>query len=477
MSLEFAGKSDARRAIVNTLPGGGGGDALQDVVAALSVRRPPIGALRRLWALGGMQTHVGFAYMSSWLRGFARGGDRRERERAKAHARAAAAMLSTMAYLRGAAVKVGQTLASFPDVVPSEFVEALERLHFEAPPMHFALLREHLYNGLGFDPEEVFAAFETRAFAAASLGQVHRAILASGRQVAVKVQYPGISRAIRNDFRVLAGLMMPLRLSRDWEFLRAQVEDARRVLELETDYRAEARALRRASDLFREGEGIVIPRVYEEFSSGRVLTMERVGGVHLRDFLRDDPPRDVRDRFGTMICVAHARLNYRARLLYADPNPGNFLFAPDGSLGLIDFGCVRPYSDEEWTLCRRWDLSVDDGPEDRIRLLRDTAGLADREEFPPGHRQVLEAWANWLRRPYLQAGAFDFGDDGHLREGVSIVRQVCRSRFTRSPAMAVSSMRSIFGIVALLNRLRARVDVRAIHERETDATGSTSIPG
>ena len=200
----------------------------------------------------------------------------------------------------------------------------------------------------------------------------------------------------------------------------------------------------------------MIPRVFEEFSSGRVLTMERVGGVHLREFLAGDPPQALRDRFGAKVCLAHARLNYARRLLYVDLNPGNILFAPDGTLGLIDFGCVRPYSDDEWSLCRRWHRSVGGSPEERLRVLRDAAGMSDREEFLPGHRQLLEAWAAWERRPYLQGGAFDFGDEGYLIEGATIVRQVFRRRVLRSPTMSISSTPWIFGIVALLNQLRTR---------------------
>ncbi len=114
-------------------------------------------------------------------------------------------------------MKVGQTLVNFDDLLPDELVKTLEQLHFEAPPMHYALVREHLHNELGGDPETIFAEFETTAFAAASLGQVHRARLKTGEPVAVKVQYPGIARTIRSDFRNLIAVLTPMRLSKDWQ--------------------------------------------------------------------------------------------------------------------------------------------------------------------------------------------------------------------------------------------------------------------
>jgi aarF domain-containing kinase len=476
MSLKLNETIAARRPSLSGRFERDGENPLAEVLAALADRRPPLGALRRVWALGGMQTHIGLAYLVCWCRGFIRSEDRREQERAQARANAAAAMLSTMSYLKGAAIKVGQTLANFPHMLPIEFVETLERLHFDAPPMHFALLREHVHNELGVDPQEVFSAFETQAFAAASLGQVHRAVLPSGRRVVVKIQYPGIARTIHNDFRVLGALMTPLRLTTDWEFIKAQVDDIRCVIERETDYAVEARALRRARELFRGDEGIAIPRVYEEFSSGRVLTMERIEGVHIQQLLEANPSEQARDRFGSLIWTAQARLNFVGRLLYADLNPGNILFARDGVLGLIDFGCVRPYGEAEWLLCRRWEQAIGASREERIQMLRDTVGMTTHDEFAPRHLRLLEAWADWEQRPLLQAGIFDFGDDGYLREGVDIVRQIFRGRFVRSPAMAFSSIRWIFGIRSLLYRLRARVDARAIHDREADAARSIGSP-
>ena len=162
--------------------------------------------------------------------------------------------------------------------------------------MHFALLREHVRNELGGEPEEVFAAFDLAAFAAASLGQVHRARLKSGEEVAVKIQYPGIGTTVRADFRNLSALLLPLRVSKDWENLKAQLEDLRRVLEGETDYEKEAEFQRRACSLFREDDRIVVPRVYEQHSTRRVLTTELLGGVHVHDFLAGNPSQELRDQ-------------------------------------------------------------------------------------------------------------------------------------------------------------------------------------
>jgi predicted unusual protein kinase regulating ubiquinone biosynthesis (AarF/ABC1/UbiB family) len=161
---------------------------LPELLSRTSLRPVPVGRFQRLRALGTLQAKIAAAYLFHWLRGWFKTAAENDRLLAELHWRTALRMLDSMSYLRGAVMKVGQTLANFPDIAPREFVETLERLHFDAPPMHWSLLAEMVRSELGDDPENLFEAFDHRAFAAASLGQVHRARLPGGEEVAVKIQ-------------------------------------------------------------------------------------------------------------------------------------------------------------------------------------------------------------------------------------------------------------------------------------------------
>jgi predicted unusual protein kinase regulating ubiquinone biosynthesis (AarF/ABC1/UbiB family) len=168
-------------------PGASIGEAaIRALIEKLGGVPVPVGRLARMWALGSLKAKIAAAYIAHWVRSLGMGADARQRDLNETHLRAALQLLGSMGYLRGAIMKLGQVLANYPNVVPLEFADVLGRLFFEAPPMHFALLREHVRNELGNKPETLFDDFETEAFAAASFGQVHRARLkGSGRPVAV----------------------------------------------------------------------------------------------------------------------------------------------------------------------------------------------------------------------------------------------------------------------------------------------------
>jgi aarF domain-containing kinase len=447
------------------------GDAVSDNLATFSLRPVPVGSMRRLGLLGSLQAKIAAAYAFYWLRGWFKTADQRQRLLAETHWRTALRVLDSMSYLRGAAMKAGQTLANFPDIVPSEFVETLDQLHFDAPPMHWSLLREMVHNELGDDPENVFASFDKLAFAAASLGQVHQAQLKSGEQVAVKIQYPGIARTIREDIRNLSILMLPARLSRDWENTKEQVADLRGRLERETDYDQEASTLNKVRGLFREDDGIVVPRVFPQYSTARVLTMDRLEGMHLEEFLATSPSQERRNEFGRKMVRAWYRMMYAGRMLYADMHPGNYLFMEDGRLGVIDFGFVIEFDDTTWELMRKMDRPLTTGSRDeRIAVMKEWSWIGDDPADQERLRLSEElADSQWHSR--YCGGEFDFGDDADFRRSVDVFVEMVRKRYSRSRACTPSIARQYFGWRSLLYRLGAKIDVAPIAEAEIRATG------
>jgi aarF domain-containing kinase len=444
---------------------------LAEPARAASLRPVPVGRWRRLRLLGTLQAKIGAAYLFYWIRGWFRRAPQRERLLAETHWQTALSLFDSMGYLRGAIMKIGQTLANFPDIVPQAFVETLERLHFDAPPMHWSLLREMVYNELGDDPENLFAHFDKQAFAAASLGQVHAARLKTGEEVAVKIQYPGIARTIREDFRNFFFFLLPGRLNKDWEYAKNQFDDLRRRLERETDYEAEAAVLARVRPLFRDDEGIVIPRVHAQYSTSRVLTMERLDGVHLQEYLARNPSQEERNEFARKIVQAWYRMQYVGRFLYADFHPGNFLFMEDGRLGVIDFGFMLPLDDELWPVMRDMDRAFTTGRrEDLIAAVKEWSGLTD-DPAEAEHLRLGVDFADWEMGSRYHGGPFDFGDEADFRHGIDVFSEMVRKRCSKSRPCTPVIVREHMGWRSILYRLKAKIDIRSIAEEEVKATG------
>jgi predicted unusual protein kinase regulating ubiquinone biosynthesis (AarF/ABC1/UbiB family) len=445
--------------------------ALHQLIQKLATKKVPVGALNRLWILGTLQAKIAAAYLVHWVRSSFTGLDEKERRLNETHLKAAVKLLGGMSYLRGAVMKVGQILANYPDVVPEQFADVLGRLHFEAPPMHFSMLRELFRKELGAAPDEVFDDFETDAFAAASLGQVHRARLkGSGRRVAVKIQYPNIARTIRDDFRNMQTLLFPMRLSSDWDNLKEQFEEIRRMLDLEVDYEQEARHMEIAADAFGEEEEIVIPRVYPEFSTKRVLTADYLEGVHLHEFLASKPAQEVRDRYGRLILLASFRLSYSRNLLHADPHPGNYFFMRNGRLGLIDFGCCLILSEEDIDYMAEGERAIEGSDEEIWKSLVRAGDLTPRQVRDEKRMQVLRDWAEWIWKPMKHEGPFDFGNPEYFQRGTELYGELMRRRYVRSLPVNIWLAKCFYGVRALLTQLGARADMRSVWKEETNVT-------
>jgi predicted unusual protein kinase regulating ubiquinone biosynthesis (AarF/ABC1/UbiB family) len=442
---------------------------MADLMRSLAHRPVPTGRLVRLWSLGTLQAKIAAGYLAYWLKSSFSDEEAKERLKKQAHVDAAMRLLGGMGYLRGAIMKVGQAMAQYPNVLPEQYVEILGSLHFEAPPMHFSLLRESVRNELGADPEEIFDDFETEAFAGASLGQVHRARLKSGERVAVKVQYPNIARTISADFRNMKAILAPLRGTRDWQNLMDQIEDVRRTLEIETDYTREIEFAEQARAALASEEDIVIPRTYPEVSSRRVLTTEYLEGVHMPEFLAKNPSQERRNLHSAQIALLSFRLFYKG-MTYADPSPGNLIFMQDGRLGLIDFGCCRISTDEEMTLMELGLEALLHGGDAMVRAVKMAALLTDEEARDEERIAPFRDILDWYWEPLRHDGTFDF-DDEYLRRGIELMANVIRRRYTRSMPISIWNNRLFYGFRALMYQLRPQINLKRLHDREMERAG------
>jgi predicted unusual protein kinase regulating ubiquinone biosynthesis (AarF/ABC1/UbiB family) len=242
--------------------------------------------------------------------------------------------------MKGAAMKVGQMLSLHEGMLPPEVAEVLRSLQKEAPRVP-AEVMEYEVRGSLEDFDEIFEELDFEAFAAASIGQVHRGRLRDGREVAVKIQYPLIDEIVRADLKNLKALLralLGLITDIDFEPIWSELRD--RLLE-ELDYTHEAANIRRMAELHADVPEIVIPAVVDEATTRNVLTMEFVGGITPTEACSDLFDQEVRDRWGVVLAKFLMRGLMEHRFLHADPNLANFAFLEDGGVVVYDFGCVK----------------------------------------------------------------------------------------------------------------------------------------
>ncbi|MEU8889688.1 AarF/ABC1/UbiB kinase family protein [Streptomyces sp. NPDC048442] len=293
---------------------------------------------------------LGFAGRTAWGLGKRIGGKSAEIVGRELQQRTAEQLFKVLGELKGGAMKFGQALSVFESALPEEIAgpyrAALTKLQEAAPPMPTRTVHGVLVERLGEDWRELFQEFEDKPAAAASIGQVHRAVWHDGREVAVKVQYPGAGEALLSDLNQLgrfAKLLGPLIPGMDIKPLIAELRD--RVSE-ELDYELEARAQREHAAEFADDPDVVVPDVVHQCD--QVLVTEWMGGTPLSEVIADGT-QEQRDRAGQLLARFLFSGPARTGLLHADPHPGNFRLLPpdpDGApggprrLGVLDFGTV-----------------------------------------------------------------------------------------------------------------------------------------
>jgi predicted unusual protein kinase regulating ubiquinone biosynthesis (AarF/ABC1/UbiB family) len=262
------------------------------------------------------------------------------------HRRNALLVYRLVVKLQGLMIKPAQYLSSRADLTPDEYIEVLSRVQDRVPPRPYSVVREQIRGELGKTPEQIFASFEKRPLASASLAQVHRARLHNGRDVAVKVQYPGIDVLARADLRNMDLFASVLaRIEPMWDF-RPIVRELSKMMPLELDFINEGRnAERVARDLATQPQ-YVVPEIVWEHTSRRVLTMEYIDGIKITDIHGMRAAGIDPKRVAQMLAEAYCEMLLVNGFFHADPHPGNLMVLPGPKLAFVDFGLSKGFTPE-----------------------------------------------------------------------------------------------------------------------------------
>jgi predicted unusual protein kinase regulating ubiquinone biosynthesis (AarF/ABC1/UbiB family) len=371
-------------------------------------------------------------------------------------------LVETLGDLKGAAMKLGQAASMDPDLFPPEVRAVLARLQNEAPPMAFERVAAVLEEELGGSPDELFAEFSREPMAAASLGQVHRARLRDGRDVVVKVQYPGIDQALRSDIDNLGLVVKTMALAHRALDGRQYFHELAEELAHELDYSREGRLAREFARASAGLPDIVVPEIIDERTSTRVLTMQHIPGQTLKTFLTSHPDNASRLRVsGLLIRAIHGAFLVDGTV-HADPHPGNFMVMPDGKLGVLDFGSVKRFSREFFEGHRDvFRIVLEQKPIDTLALVRRVGFTVD---LPDDEARALLAELLHIAGRALRTDDYDYAHDTMAPDSRKLVAgHAAQFLKIRPPAEGVMFVRAFGGLQQNLRLLGARGDFRPFY--------------
>lgn len=417
------------------------------------------GRLARALKLGKLATQVTGSAIKAQL-------SRRSEEQtamATAAIKNARQIVDVMGQMKGAAMKVGQLLSADPDLVAPEFADHLAKLQSQSPPMEFTTVQRQIERALDRPLPDVFRYFDPQPLGSASIGQVHRATLFDGRDVAVKVQYPGVVASLDADLKNLASVLKLGRVFMTKERADGFVQEARDAILSEADYRAEGEQLARFRELFAGREGVRVPAPVLEHTRETVLVMELVEGRKLDDALADIADPEERDRLVARFVETFVFMFHDLQLLHADPHPGNFMLDTRGNVVFLDFGCVRSFDPALTDGVLQLLIAYWEGDMRKLSDLYRQLGFG-REGMTMPSEAVLREYHDLILEPIRERAPFNFSEwtihgriRAFLRSNLEFLKLV-------PPPELLLYLRVLAGVKGMLTRVDARINVRAIGE-------------
>ncbi|TVR81034.1 MAG: AarF/ABC1/UbiB kinase family protein [Rhodospirillales bacterium] len=400
----------------------------------------------------------------------------------------AAELTAALGGLKGPLMKVAQIASTVPDVLPEAYAQQLSQLQSNAPPMGWAFVKRRMSTELGPDWQQRFADFEREAAAAASLGQVHRATALDGRLLACKLQYPDMASAVEADLRQLwIVFSIYRRYDKAIDPREVHAELAERLRE-ELDYAREARHMGLYARMLADEPGVHVPEPVPALCTDRLLTMTWLSGEPILRYV--DRHLDDRNTVAVNMFRAWYVPLYQCGVIHGDPHLGNYTVRPDGTINLLDFGCVRVFKP-----------SFVRAVIDLYRALcHDDQDLAVHAYQTWGFRnlnrdmiEILNQWARFLYRPLMEDKVQRIQDDGGTQYGAKVAAKVHqdlrRLGGVTPPREFVLMDRAAIGLGGVFTRLRAEInwhrmfhaliedfDEEALRRRQAEALSAFELP-
>ena len=372
---------------------------------------------------------------------------------------------ASLSELKGSALKAAQMLSMDKNLLPTAYANKFQMAQYSAPPLSYPLVIRTFNKHFGKSPSDLFDEFSPTAANAASIGQVHRAKL-DGKDLAVKVQYPGVANSVQNDLKMvkpLAARIMNLRV-RDLDHYMQEVED--KLLE-EADYKLELEQSQEISQAFADHEMLVFPKYYPDLSSDRIITMDWIEGAHIREWLKTNPDQETKNAIGQAMWDFYQFQMHVLKKVHADPHPGNFIITPDNKLAIIDFGCVKVIPDDfHRDYFQFLNPSVLTNKDELLSLFYSLNFIYETD--PPdktrAYYQIFYDMAQLLGKPF-HGSTFDFSDEAYFEQIFSMGDKLSKDPLLRNAEKPRGSKhgiyinRTYFGLYNILHDLQATVNI------------------
>jgi predicted unusual protein kinase regulating ubiquinone biosynthesis (AarF/ABC1/UbiB family) len=386
-----------------------------------------------------------------------------EVSREELHLENANDIYNSLSELKGGALKVAQMLSMDKNLLPTAYQQKFAMAQYSAPPLSYPLVVKTFQQYFKKAPEQLFDSFTRKAMNAASMGQVHQAVLGQKRY-AVKIQYPGVGDSVKSDLAMIKPIALAMFRLNPVEYDEFIKEVEFRMLE-ETDYTLELKRSIELSERTRHLNNTIFPKYYPEYSSQRILTMDWLEGRPLGDVIKTGISKEVGTRLGQAMWDFYHFQMHTLKAVHADPHPGNFIITNDNKLGIIDFGCVKEIPLDFYSIY--FQLMDRDLLKDPKRLQKVFSDLRfiypeDTPKEKEFFKSIFTKLIELLGRPF-HAGEFDFSNKDYFEEmyafgeKLSMMKELRESKKPRGVRDAIYINRTYFGLYTILHDLKAKI--------------------